>query len=129
MSIARILIVEDEPLVGLELQETLMNSGYEVPCIIDNADELMKVVRSVQPDLVLLDVRLKSYIDGIDAAKRLRMISDVPIIYLTAYSTVDTKKRAENTQPAAFLAKPIDEKLLLDQIRLVLESRRMASTS
>jgi len=120
MALTRILIVEDEPLVALEIQETLRDAGFEVLDPVDSADLLLSSVRTHRPDLVLMDIRLRSFLDGIDAVTRLRFISETPVIYLTAYSTPDVVRRAEGTRPSAFLVKPIDGDLLVETIRAVL---------
>jgi len=116
----RILIVEDEPLVALELVETLRGSGFDVPEPVDSADLLLSSVRSQRPDLILMDIRLRSFLDGIDAVTRLRFVSETPVIYLTAYSSPDVIRRAEGTHPAAFLVKPVDGPVLVAAIRTAL---------
>ena len=123
MSKARIIIVEDEPIVSLEIQDTLERLGYEVPAVLDSGDAVLDNVIKHKPDIILMDIRLKSFIDGIDAARRLRMVSEVPIIYLSAYTGEETRNRVEKTRPAAFLSKPLDEKLLHEQIERILKSR------
>ena len=123
MSKARIMIVEDEPIVSLEIQDTLERLGYEIPIVLDSGDAVLESCIRYKPDIILMDIRLKSFIDGIDAARRLRMVSMIPIIYLTAYTGEDTRNRAEKTQPAAFLSKPLDEKLLHEKIEQILKSR------
>ena len=116
----RILIVEDEPLVALELQETLREAGFDVPATVNSADLVLVAVREHHPDLLVMDVRLHSFLDGIDAVSRLRFISPVPVIYLTAFSTPDVVRRGEATRPSAFLAKPVDPDVLVRTIRTVL---------
>ena len=120
MASPRILIVEDEPLVALELTETLRDAGFDLPEPVDSADLLLSSVRSLHPDLVVMDIRLRSFLDGIDAVTRLRFISETPVIYLTAYSTPDVIRRADGTNPAAFLVKPVDGPLLIATIRSAL---------
>lgn len=122
MATSRILIVEDEPLVALELAETLRDAGFEVPEPVDSADLLLSSVRSHRPDLVLMDIRLRSFLDGIDAVTRLRFVSETPVIYLTAYSTPDVVRRAEGTRPAGFLVKPIDGPSLVAAVKSALNS-------
>jgi len=117
------MIVEDEPIVSLEIQDTLERLGYEIPVVLDSGDAVLESCMRYKPDLILMDIRLKSFIDGIDAARRLRMVSMVPIIYLSAYTGEDTRNRAEKTQPAAFLSKPLDEKLLHEKIEQILRNR------
>jgi len=115
-----ILIVEDEPLVALELKETLIDAGFEVPATVDSADLVIPAVRTHNPDLLLMDVRLRSFIDGIDVVSRIRLLSEIPVVYLTAYSTPDVIRRADGTHPAAFLMKPVDGELLVKTLRGIL---------
>jgi CheY-like chemotaxis protein len=107
-----ILVVEDEPIVALELCETLEKLGYTVPPAIDSADAVLEAARRYHPDLVLMDIRLKSYLDGIDAAHRLRLLGDIPVIFLTAQGSLEQRNRAERLLPAAYLSKPVDEAVL-----------------
>jgi CheY-like chemotaxis protein len=102
----RILIVEDEPLVALELKETLQDAGYQVPATIDSADALLGAVRDHAPDLVLMDIRLRSFLDGIDAVNRLRFLSKVPVIFTTAYSTPDVVRRPREPTPPPSWSNP-----------------------
>jgi DNA-binding NarL/FixJ family response regulator len=118
----RILIVEDEPLVALELKETLEDAGFEVPLTVDSADRVLQAVSTHRPSLILMDIRLRSFIDGVDVVARVRMMSPVPVIYLTAYSTPEVVHRAQATHPAAFLIKPIDGAALVKTVRSALQS-------
>ncbi|MDP3179900.1 MAG: response regulator, partial [Spirochaetaceae bacterium] len=67
-------------------------------------------------DIILMDIKLRSFIDGIDAASRLRLVSGVPIIYITAYPSKGSLDRATRTAPIAYLAKPIDDAELREVI-------------
>ena len=117
---ARILVVEDEPIVGMQLQESLESMGHAVPAVVDSGDAVIGAVLAHSPDLILMDIKLRSFIDGVDAAARVRLIRDVPIIYLTAYPSQGSQDRAERTSPAAYLVKPIDDKTLAEQIERAL---------
>jgi two-component system, response regulator PdtaR len=118
--LARILIAEDEAIVAMELEEVLKGMGYEVVAVVDSGDALLKAAVDGKPDLVLLDIKLKSFIDGIDAATRLRMFSEVPIIYLTAFNSAEMRDRAAKTQPMAYLVKPFDESSLRREVERAL---------
>ena len=107
-----ILVVEDEPIAAMDLQESLERMGHAVAGIVASGDEVPAAVLSLRPDLVIMDIHLKSYIDGIDAVSRLRLLSDVPVIYVTAYPARSLMERAMKSAPAAYLEKPIDESLL-----------------
>jgi len=121
----RILIVEDEPLVALELKETLVDAGFEVLPTVDSADRVMQAVSQGRPALILMDIRLRSFIDGIDVVSRLRLLSSVPVVYLTAYTTPEVVSRAEATRPAAFLVKPVEGAALVGTIRSILSPTPM----
>lgn len=123
MEAPRILVVEDEPLVALDLIETLREAGYAVGPAVDSADLVFEAVRQRQPDLILMDIRLRSFLDGISAMKRLRLVSQTPVIYLTAYSTPDVVRQAGETKAAAFLVKPVDPPTLLQAVREALAGR------
>jgi len=117
---ACILVVEDEPIVGMQLQESLEAMGHRVPAIIDSGDEVLSATLAHKPDLILMDIKLRSFIDGVDAASRLKLVCDVPVIYLTAYPSKGSQDRAMGTKPAAYLVKPINDKTLKEQIEKAL---------
>ncbi len=121
MSNKTILVVEDEPIIGMELREYLEMAGYKVPDVVRNADSVMPSVIKNSPDLIIMDIYLKSFIDGIDAAQRVKMIKDTPIIFLTAYPNDSIKKKAMTVKPAAYLLKPINDDELLGEIKKVLD--------
>lgn len=116
MTSKTILIVEDEPIIGMELQESLSLEGYTVPEVVQNADSVMPSVIKHKPDLVIMDIYLKSFIDGIDAAQRIKMMKNTPIIFLTAYPNETIKKKAMTVKPAAYLLKPIRLEDLIKEI-------------
>ena len=98
---ARVLVVEDEPIIGLQLQESIQAMGYEVPAVIDSGDEVLRAVLLHKPDLILMDINLRSFIDGLDAAKRVKLVCAVPVIFLTADpSKVSDKVLRENIERA-----------------------------
>jgi two-component system, response regulator PdtaR len=116
-----ILIVEDEPIVAMQLQESLEGMGYAVGAIIDSGDEVLGAVMKGKPDLILMDIKLRSFIDGVDAAKRVKLVyDDIPVIYLTAYPSKGSQDRALGTDPAAYLTKPINDNSLREQIERAL---------
>ncbi len=108
----KILVVEDEPIEGLALKERLEAMGYNVPEIIADGNEVIQAVLRHSPDLIIMDIRLDSFIDGVDAATRVRLIRDTPVIYLTAYSSEDMKSRAMKVEPVDYLLKPVKDSIL-----------------
>lgn len=113
---ARILIVEDEALVGLELSESLERLGYSVLPLVSSGDDVLDAVHRGKPDLIVMDIHLRSFSDGVDASERVHLFQDVPVVYITAYNTPEIRERALRTRPVAYLLKPIEEKSLAEAI-------------
>ncbi len=116
MSATKILVVEDEGLTAMELQRKLRYWGYDVPTFAFSSKEAVQKAEKIQPDLVLMDIVLKGEGDGIDAARRIKDLFDIPIIYLTAHVDDRTRERAEETRPYAYLIKPFEENELHQKI-------------
>jgi CheY-like chemotaxis protein len=121
---ARILVVEDEAIAALEMKETLERLGNEVPAVISSGDEVLGAALKHKPDLVVMDIHLRSFIDGIDAAERLKMLGRIPIIYVTAYPSADIRERASKTNPKAYLLKPVSDKDFADAVQAALDGDR-----
>jgi len=115
-----ILVVEDEPLVGMELQEGLNRLGYHVPQVVTNGDEVQTAMNRFHPDLILMDIHLQGSLDGIQATAKLRETSDVPVLFLTAYSDSATLGRAAEILPDGYLLKPFEERELAANIEMLL---------
>jgi PAS domain S-box-containing protein len=107
MSKTRILIVEDEPVIGMDLQNILMSLRYDVPAVIASGEEAIEKAEELKPDLILMDIILSGDMDGIDATKRIREKLKIPVIYLTAHTEEFTFKRARETDPYGYLVKPV----------------------
>ena len=104
---AKILIVEDEGIIANNLASRLSMAGYDVTGIAESADDVMEKMRECAPELILMDIHIKGSMDGIETAAALRKRSDIPVIYLTAYSDQKTIDRAKLTGASGFLTKPI----------------------
>jgi len=105
----KILIVEDEMIIGAKISMQLTNLGYEVTGILSRGEEAIRHVKENKTDFILLDIRLKGKIDGIETAKQIQALSGTPIIYLTANSDEATFNRAKTTKPVAFISKPFKQ--------------------
>jgi DNA-binding LytR/AlgR family response regulator len=102
----KIIVVEDEMLIGAKIAMFLTELGYEVTGILPRAEEALAHTLENKPDLALLDVQLKSEMDGIALAEELQTRHGIPVIFLTANSDDATFQRAKSARPFAFLAKP-----------------------
>ena len=128
MEKSRIMVVEDEGVVALQIREALEGMGYEVPVIALSGEEALARLLEVEPDLILMDVQLKGGLSGIEAARRLRHRLDVPVVYLTAFSDEKTLDQAQLTEPYGYVLKPFDEKSLHAIIQMsLLKHRRTRS--
>ena len=123
-----IMIVEDEGIVALELEECLQQMGYTVPAVVASGAEAVAKAAEVKPDLVLMDIRLKGEMDGIQAAQKIMAEQGIPVVYLTAYSDDTTVRRATETSPFGFVLKPWEERSLQIAINMALHKADVEST-
>ncbi len=122
---SRILVVEDEGIIGLRLEVALVNWGYEVVGPVTSGEAALRSVEEHPPDLVLMDVQLAGEMDGIETAARIRERLDVPIIYLTAYSERMVMEKVKHTQPYGFLTKPVRAEELGATVEVALYKHQM----
>lgn len=113
----RILIVENEGLVGCDIAATLTNLGYDVVGTCQSGETAITQVQELHPDLILMDIHLAGTLDGIETAKRIQLASAAAVVYVTACADLDTVARARETQPYGYLLKPFSE----DELRLAVE--------
>jgi two-component system, response regulator PdtaR len=105
----RILIVEDEFFVALDMQAMLEANGHSVVGIAVTAEKAIALADKERPNVVFMDIRLAGARDGIDAAHEIRRRFNIPSIFVTANSDDDTRRRAEITRPLGFLEKPFTQ--------------------
>src|ERR1051325_12176008 len=125
MDKARILVVEHESLLAEDLKGRLKSFGYDVAAVAESGPEALVQAGKGSPDLVLMDIRLKGSMDGIETARILRERFNLPVIYLTGEADAATLERAKATEPLGFLLKPIEEKRLYSTIEIALYKHRM----
>jgi two-component system cell cycle sensor histidine kinase/response regulator CckA len=121
----RILVVEDESIVAEDIKETLEAMGYGVSAIASSGEDAVNRAIENTPDLVLMDIRLKGPMDGIEAAGQIRVRLDAPVIYLTAHTDEATLSRAKVTQPQGYLLKPFAADELRSTIEMALYKHEM----
>ncbi|MBN2158208.1 MAG: PAS domain S-box protein [Spirochaetes bacterium] len=112
----KLLVVEDELVIGMSIQMSLERLGYAVVGIVSSGEEAVEKALELQPDLILMDIILSGTMDGIEAAREIRKQVDIPIIYLTANADSPTVERARDTVPYGYLNKPINERDLMSNI-------------
>ena len=122
---AKLLIVEDEPIVALDLQQEVEQLGCEVVALAESADEALVAAEICRPDLALMDVRIVGSMDGIQTARLLRTAYDVPVIFLTSYSDEATISRAVKEMPYGYLTKPFKSRELKASLRVALHKAQL----
>ncbi|WKK65574.1 LytR/AlgR family response regulator transcription factor [Lutimonas zeaxanthinifaciens] len=118
---AKILIVEDEMIIGANISLQLSKLGYDVTGIVSRGEEAITHLKQNRPDIVLMDIQLKGNMDGIETASKMQTEIDIPIIYLTANADDEHFERAKSTHPYAFISKPFKKLDLQHAIELTLE--------
>jgi CheY-like chemotaxis protein len=116
-NVLRVLVVEDEALIAMELESILEQQGHEVVDAVATEADAIAAARLTRPDLVLMDVRLARGGDGVATAIRLRQELGIRSIFITAQSDQVTRARAAAAEPAGFLGKPLSPELLARLIR------------
>lgn len=116
----RVLIVEDESIVALDLQSLLLRLDYVVCGRESTGEGAVEAARREEPDLVLMDISLAGEMDGITAAESIRRELDIPIIFLTAYADKTTVERAKASDAYGYLLKPFQEREIEIAIDLAL---------
>ncbi len=132
MASATILVVEDERITAEDIRAGLKFAGYKVPAVCSTGEDAVQQAGRLEPDLVLMDIKLEGEMDGIEAAAEIKKSHDIPVIYLTAYSDEETVERAKLTEPSGFLvkgqgllSKPFDENELHAAIEITLYRHQM----
>ena len=127
MTTPRILVVEDEAIVAMDLQSRLIALDYEVVGLAASGEEAIDKAEKTQPDLALMDIRLKGDMDGIEAAQQLRDRFSIPVVYTTAYADEETLRRAKLTEPFGYILKPFEDRELHTVIQMGLYKHSMES--
>jgi diguanylate cyclase (GGDEF)-like protein/PAS domain S-box-containing protein len=122
---SRILVVEDEKIIALDLKQTLQRLGHTVVATVSSGEAAIAQALEQQPDLVLMDIRLQGQIDGVEAAAYLWEHTRIPVIFLTSHADVTTLERAKIAEPFGYLLKPFDERELNITIEIVLYRSQM----
>ena len=123
----RLLLVEDDPMIGASVQRGLRQEGHTVDWVRDGAAAAQAALRAARPDVVLMDCEMPG-VDGIEATRRIRAgersagLRRVPVVALTANSAPEDRQRCLEAGMDAMLSKPFTEDALLDVLQSALRS-------
>lgn len=120
----KVLVVEDETVIALNLEDKLKGLGYGVAGTAASGEAAVALALEKRPDVVLMDINLEGEMDGIEAAQRIRAAAPIPVVFLTAYAGDETLKRAEASTPYGYLVKPTEVSELGATLRMALARRQ-----
>jgi YesN/AraC family two-component response regulator len=118
----QLLIVEDEPIIALDIKEILEKEGYHCITDVESVDKAIQLIESTSFALVLLDINLKKDKDGIDLASYLLKKDNVPFVFLTSYTDKITLERAKETRPYGYIVKPFKPIDLITTVQIVINN-------
>lgn len=121
---ARVLLVEDEAIIAKDIEQSLERMGYVVCGAAATGADAIRKAEETKPDLILMDIRLRGEMDGIEAARRILASRDLPIIFLTAFADDSTLQRAREVGPYGYVLKPFDENELYVTTMMALTKHR-----
>ena len=120
----RIMVVEDEMIVAMDIQSRLEKFGYEVVAVISSGELAIDSCMEMAPDLILMDIRLEGELDGVETARRIRKHLDVPVIFLTAYTDEHMLDRVKITEPFGYILKPFKDTELHANVEVALHKHK-----
>ena len=119
----RVLVVEDEFFLAVQIEEWLLEAGFDVVDVVHTAEEAIAVAEAERPDLVIMDIRLASETDGITAALDILERTGIRCIFATAFADAATRERGERARPFGWLRKPFTADALLGAVKGAFASR------
>lgn len=125
MTGGRILVVEDEKIVAIDLVQTLGRMGFDVVKAVNTGEKAIQIANEEKPGLVLMDILLQGDMNGIEATREIQKNNDIPIVYITAHTDDHTFKQAKNTAPYGYIIKPVEDRELKTTIEVALLKHKM----
>jgi CheY-like chemotaxis protein len=119
----KILIAEDEIIIALDITSTLKQMGYQNISRVQSGEMMIEKFKSEAPDLIITDIMLKGQINGIEAAKQIKNIKDIPFLFIAGFGGKDFFKEAAQISPNGLITKPFDSNILEEKINSLLARR------
>jgi AmiR/NasT family two-component response regulator len=108
-----VVIVEDDFIIQMFLEETMIKLGYNVIGLADNSEDCIRLTEQFSPDIILMDINIDGKINGIDTAQIIYEKYKIPLVFLTGNRSQLTKEVIEKTNPICIIKKPVDENQLI----------------
>lgn len=119
MSKGRIMVVDDESILRMDLKEMLIEAGYEIVAEANSGDLAIELAAAHKPDLIIMDVKMPG-MNGIKASRVINQSFHVPVLLLTAYSKTELVEKAREAGVVGYLVKPITERDLIPAVEIAL---------
>jgi CheY-like chemotaxis protein len=119
----RVLIVEDETIIAMDMQSKIRQMGCTVVGRVVSGEQAVEQAIHLKPDLVLMDIKLRGKIDGIAAAREIRRTDNIPVIFLSAFLAHEKVREEGASLAVAMLAKPFDPFELRDVMIALFKSK------
>jgi len=120
MNEKNILIVEDDEITALNLKISLQKQGYNVLGMCDNIIDAKNDINTLKPEVIIIDISLQDSVDGIELAREIRAVHNIPFIFLTSHTDDDIISQAKTTEPYGYIVKPFDPSSLHATIQMAL---------
>lgn len=125
----KILIVEDEPELALNIKDILEFIGYEVAGILDNGVDVLEFLNFQPVDMIFMDIQIKGAIDGVELCKKIKAIRNIPVVYLTAFSDKSILDKIATTDYEGYILKPFTLQELQSAAYLALKNQPEKTSS
>lgn len=122
---AEIMIVEDEAIVGIEIRSILETLGYSVSTVFGSGEKAVQAAIDLKPDLILMDIRIRGEMDGIETALQIRSQLPIPVVFLTAHADDEMLIRAKQVEPLGYVLKPFQERDIRVTVEMALNAARL----
>lgn len=120
---SRVLIVEDDPVIATDIKKFLQRKNYNVISVVRQGYKAIEKARKEIPDIVIMDIMLDGYMNGIEAAEKISKENKIPVIFLTALNDDETFLSAAETKPYGYVTKPFKPEELEKAISSALNGR------
>jgi DNA-binding LytR/AlgR family response regulator len=118
----KVLLVEDDWIIAKDISYSLQDMGFEVVGILETGEKALEQLKTLEPDIVLLDIDLSGELTGIDVAQKLKQAGKPPFVFLTALADTQTVEKAKLAEPYAYLVKPVNSQSLYSTIEITLHN-------
>ena len=122
---AKVLVVEDDPIIAFDIRQYLADQNYTVIGVVPSGEQALDKVHQSMPDIILMDIKLKGSLNGIQTAKRIQDEFEIPIVFVSAYLSPFNLQKLNHLGPCKYLSKPFDNDQLESNIQMALVQRKI----